>query len=451
MAERNVDDLFDFSQALDNLDLFVDSPGFISSGRVKRIVGLTIQALGISAPIGAQCVIQAQGPGSGLNAEVIGFDGDLVFLMPLDSIEGIAPGCRVTLQSETSLSCFRFALKGRVIDGLGQPIDGRPELDFEEKTCIGLGESNALDRENITEVLDTGIKTIDSCFTFGKGQRMGLIAGSGVGKSVLLAMLAQNTPADIAVIALIGERGREVKEFVTETLGEEGLKKSVVIAEPVNASPVRRIKAAKLAHKIAEQYREQGKHVLLLMDSLTRVAHAQREIGLAIGEPPTTKGYPPSVFNLLPSLIERVGMGKASEGSISAFYTVLAENDDRSDPIVDIARASLDGQIMLSRKLADASHYPAIDLEGSISRVADKIVSKSHVVLARKLRRLWSLYRQNEDIIQIGAYEPGSNADLDLAIKLKPEIDNFLIQGENETFSMPQTMQLLSFIESEKT
>ena len=450
MVERKLDDLYNFSQALENLNLFVDSPGIISIGRVKRIVGLTIEAIGISAPIGAQCIIQAQGQDNGLNAEVIGFDGDLVFLMPLSSIEGISPGCRVTLQSETPLGCFSFALKGRVIDGLGQPIDGRSELDYDESVSLEMGKSSALDRENITEVLDTGIKAIDSCFTFGKGQRMGLIAGSGVGKSVLLAMLAQNTPADIAVIALIGERGREVKEFVTETLGEEGLKKSVVIAEPVNASPVRRIKAAKLAHTIAEQYRAQGKNVLLLMDSLTRIAHAQREIGLAIGEPPTTKGYPPSVFSLLPSLIERVGMGNACEGSISAFYTVLAENDDRSDPIVDIARASLDGQVMLSRKLADASHYPAIDLEGSISRVADKIVSKTHTSLARKLRRLWSLYRQNEDIIQIGAYESGSNADLDLAIKLKSEIDNFLTQGENDTFTLSQTMQQLSFIESEE-
>ncbi|MBH74094.1 MAG: flagellum-specific ATP synthase FliI [Rhodospirillaceae bacterium] len=450
MAERKSNELYNFNQALENLNLSVNAPGFISIGRVKRIVGLTIEAVGISAPIGGQCVIQARGSDNGLHAEVIGFDGDLVFLMPLDGIERISPGCRVTLRSEMARGCFSFALKGRVIDGLGRPIDGRPELDYDEQASFELGESNALARQNISEILDTGIKAIDSCFTFGKGQRMGLIAGSGVGKSVLLAMLAQNTPADVAVIALIGERGREVKEFVTETLGEEGLRKSVVIAEPVNASPVRRIKAAKLAHKIAEQYREQGKHVLLLMDSLTRVAHAQREIGLAIGEPPTTKGYPPSVFSLLPSLIERVGMGSASEGSISGFYTVLAENDDRSDPIVDISRASLDGQIMLSRKLADASHYPAIDLEGSISRVADKIVSEPHTLRARKLRRLWSLYRQNEDIIQIGAYEPGSNAELDLAIKLKPDIDKFLIQGEGDTFTLQQTMQELSFIESEK-
>jgi flagellum-specific ATP synthase len=301
-----------------------------------------------------------------------------------------------------------------------------------------------LEKANISETLETGVKAIDSCFTFGKGQRMGLIAGSGVGKSVLLAMLAKNTAADVVVIALIGERSREVKEFVSETLGENGLEKSVVIAEPVSASPVRRVKAAKLAHTIAEQYREQGKDVLLLVDSLTRVAHAQREIGLAIGEPPTTKGYPPSVFGLLPSLIERVGMGRIGEGSISAFYTVLAENDDRSDPVVDISRATLDGQIMLSRKLADASHYPAIDLEGSISRIADKIASKEHTHLARAVRRLWSIYSQNEDIIQIGAYEAGSNPELDLAIQLKPAIDSFLTQEQDEIFPLPQTVELMS-------
>ena len=374
MAEREPDELYDFSQALENLDLSVNSPGFILWSR-KRIVGLTIEAAGISAPIGAQCVIQSQGQDRGLNAEVIGFDGDLVFLMPLDSIEGISPG----VESHFDRKCLLVAsasFKRKSHRWIRAANRWAERIEYDDQVSLELGGSNALARENITEVLDTGIKAIDSCFTFGKGQRMGLIAGSGVGKSVLLAMLAQNTPADVAIIALIGERGREVKEFVTETLGEAGLRKSVVIAEPVNASPVRRIKAAKLAHTIAEQYREQGKHVLLLMDSLTRVAHAQREIGLAIGEPPTTKGYPPSVFNLLPSLIERVGMGSACEGSISAFYTVLAENDDRSDPIVDISRASLDGQIMLSRKLADASHYPAIDLEGSISRVADKLSAK---------------------------------------------------------------------------
>jgi flagellum-specific ATP synthase len=435
---------FNFHEALAGLDLHIETPSCTIVGQVKRIVGLTIEAVGISAPIGAQCLIESQNSHSDLLCEVIGFDGDLLFLMPLESIEGISPGSRVVLKSEKPLGSFSLKLQGRVIDGIGHPIDGMSDLKYEESVSLESQQNSALEKASISEALETGVKAIDSCFTFGKGQRMGLIAGSGVGKSVLLAMLAQNTAADVVVIALIGERSREVKEFVTETLGEKGLRKSVIIAEPVSASPVRRVKAAKLAHTIAERYREQGKNVLLLVDSLTRVAHAQREIGLAIGEPPTTKGYPPSVFGLLPSLIERVGMGKVSEGSISAFYTVLAENDDRSDPIVDISRATLDGQIMLSRKLADASHYPAIDLEGSISRVADKIVSKEHTFLARAVRRLWSLYSQNEDIIQIGAYEAGSNPELDLAIKLKPAINRFLTQEHDDAFSLSETLDQLS-------
>jgi flagellum-specific ATP synthase len=440
---------FDFQRALQNLYMPIGVPGCIKIGRVKRIVGLTIEAIGIAAPIGAQCLIESQNNSDELLCEVIGFDGDLVFLMPLEIIQGIAPGSRVTVKSEKPLGAFGLKLQGRVIDGIGNPIDGKTELIYEEEISLDATQNSALEKVNITESLETGIKAIDSCFTFGKGQRMGLVAGSGVGKSVLLAMLAQNTAADVVVIALIGERGREVKEFVTETLGEKGLQKSVIIAEPVSASPVRRVKAAKLAHTIAEQYRAQGKDVLLLVDSLTRVAHAQREIGLAIGEPPTTKGYPPSVFGLLPSLIERVGTGKDAQGSISAFYTVLAENDDRADPIVDISRATLDGQIMLSRKLADATHYPAIDLEGSISRVADKIVSKEHTRMARNVRRLWSLYSQNEDIIQIGAYEAGSNPELDRAIELKPAINRFLAQEQDEAYSFEQTVQQLAAVNEE--
>ena len=435
---------FKFKEALSSFDISIPAPSCITVGQVKRIVGLTIEATGISASIGAQCLIKTQSLGNDLLCEVIGFDGDLIYLMPLESIEGISPGSKVVLKTEKPLGNFSLTLQGRVIDGIGHPIDGKSELDYDELVGLDFQQNSALEKANISEALETGVKAIDSCFTFGKGQRMGLIAGSGVGKNVLLAMLAKNTAADVVVIALIGERSREVKEFVSETLGENGLEKSVVIAEPVSASPVRRVKAAKLAHTIAEQYREQGKDVLLLVDSLTRVAHAQREIGLAIGEPPTTKGYPPSVFGLLPSLIERVGMGRIGEGSISAFYTVLAENDDRSDPVVDISRATLDGQIMLSRKLADASHYPAIDLEGSISRIADKIASKEHTHLARAVRRLWSIYSQNEDIIQIGAYEAGSNLELDLAIQLKPAIDSFLTQEQDEIFPLSKTVELMS-------
>ena len=446
MDESDLTDKYDFSKYREALDVNFTKPVQTSTGRVKRVIGLTVEAIGLSAPIGAQCVIESSGENGPVDAEVIGFDGELILLMPFENIEGVSPGAGVTIKSATPLGGFSWELRGRVIDGLGQPIDDGEPLKYTESVSLEGRRVGALERRNITEVLDTGVKAINSCFAFGKGQRMGLIAGSGVGKSVLLAMLTKNTAADIVVIALIGERSREVKEFVTETLGVNGLQRAVIVAESVSSSAVRRIKAAKLAHTIAEQYRMQGKHVLLLVDSLTRVAHAQREIGLAVGEPPTTKGYPPSVFALLPSLIERVGMGGGSEGSISAFYTVLAENDDRADPIVDISRATLDGQIMLSRKLADSAHYPAIDLEGSISRVADKIVPKSQIDTARYIRRLWALYYQNEDIIQIGAYESGSNSEIDLAIERKLEIDEFLTQGIDEIFSVEETSKLLEKI-----
>ncbi|MEC9248272.1 MAG: FliI/YscN family ATPase, partial [Pseudomonadota bacterium] len=292
---------------------------------------------------------------------------------------------------------------------------------------------NPMERAGIDRALDTGIKAINSCLTVGRGQRLGLIAGSGVGKSVLLGMLTRNTEADVVVIGLIGERGREVQEFISETLGAEGLEKSVVIAAPANISPVVRLKATKLAHLVAEYFRDKGKNVLLLLDSLTRVAHAQREIGLAVGEPPTAKGYPPSVFALLPQLIERAGVGRHGFGSITAFYTVLAENDDESDPIVDIARASLDGQVMLSRSLADVAHYPAIDLTGSVSRVMPSIVDSEKLKTANRFRRLWSLYQKNQDLIQVGAYEHGTNADVDEAIRLRAGMEAFLRQNSGES------------------
>ena len=289
-----------------------------------------------------------------------------------------------------------------------------------------------MERGPIDSVLDVGVKAINGLLTLGRGQRVGLMAGSGVGKSVLLGMMTRFTKADVVVIGLIGERGREVQAFIQESLGEEGLAKSVVVAAPANVSPVLRLKAAHMTHVIAEYFRDQGLNVLMLVDSLTRVAHAQREIGLAIGEPPTAKGYPPSVFALLPNLIERAGVGRHGHGSITAIYTVLAEGDDANDPIVDIARASLDGQVMLSRKLADAAHYPAIDLNGSISRVMQTLLPPEDLKVANKFRRLWSLYQQNQDLIQVGAYEAGSNPTLDEAIRLREDMDNFLRQDMHE-------------------
>jgi flagellum-specific ATP synthase len=288
-----------------------------------------------------------------------------------------------------------------------------------------------------------GVKAINGLLTLGRGQRLGLVSGSGVGKSVLLGMMTRFTKADVVVIGLIGERGREVQAFIHESLGPEGLAKSVVIAAPANISPVLRLKAAHLTHVIAEYFRDQGKDVLMLVDSLTRVAHAQREIGLAIGEPPTSKGYPPSVFALLPNLIERAGVGRNGHGSITAIYTVLAEGDDGNDPIVDIARASLDGQVMLSRKLADAAHYPAIDLNGSISRVMQVLLTPADLKMANRFRRLWSLYQQNVDLIQVGAYQSGSNAEIDQAIALRPQMEAFLQQEMDTGFDEQPTRESL--------
>jgi flagellum-specific ATP synthase len=302
---------------------------------------------------------------------------------------------------------------------------------------------NPMERGPIRQVLDVGVKAINGVLTIGRGQRLGLIAGSGVGKSVLLGMMTRFTEADVVVIGLIGERGREVQAFIEETLGVEGLKKSILVAAPANVSPVLRLKATHMTHTIAEYFRDQGKNVLMLVDSLTRVAHAQREIGLAIGEPPTAKGYPPSVFALLPNLIERAGVGRHGHGSITAIYTVLAEGDDSNDPIVDLARASLDGQVMLSRKLADQAHYPAIDLNGSISRVMQNLLSADDMAMSNQLRRLWSLYQQNQDLIQVGAYELGSNPELDLAIRLRNDMEAFLRQDMNTCVDATETRELL--------
>ena len=332
---------------------------------------------------------------------------------------------------------------GRVVDGQGQPIDGKGPIAYSEQLGLEGLSVNPMERGPISQTLDTGIKALNTCLTIGRGQRIGLVAGSGVGKSVLLGMLTRNTEADVVVIGLIGERGREVQEFIQQTLGEEGLAKSVVVAAPANVSPVLRLKATNLTHLVAEYFRDRGQNVMMLCDSLTRVAHAQREIGLAIGEPPTAKGYPPSVFALLPRLIERAGVGRNGYGSITAVYTVLAEGDDRSDPIVDIARASLDGQVMLSRQLADAAHYPAIDLAGSISRVMNNLVSPALLKAANRFRRLWTLYQQNQDLIQVGAYEAGTNADLDEAIRLRPGMEALLQQGSEASVSIDDSQKML--------
>ena len=403
-------------------------PAPVAVGTLVRVVGLTLEARGLQAPLGALCRVRSD-DGAAVDAEVVGFNDGVLYLMPFTEPLGIGPGARVALLARIPSAALGEGLLGRVIDGLGQPLDGGPQPLCEDRLGLRGLPLNPMARGAIDTPFDVGVRAINGLLTLGRGQRMGLIAGSGVGKSVLMGMLTRGSEADVVVIGLIGERGREVREFVQETLGPEGLARAVIVAAPADQSPVLRLKATQLTHLIAEYFRDQGKNVLMLVDSLTRVAHAQREVGLAVGEPPTAKGYPPSVFALLPSLIERAGVGRGGHGAITAFYTVLAEGDDANDPIVDIARASLDGQIMLSRRLADAAHYPAIDLAGSISRVMPLLVPQERLRRANHARRLWSLYQQNEDLITVGAYEAGSDPELDRAIAKREELARFLQQA----------------------
>ena len=438
--------MFDFAEEVSHCLPRLRAPEPQRTGTLVRLVGLTLETRGIMAPLGACCEVVGR-HGHRVEAEVVGFNDKTLFLMPFTDPVGVGPGDMVRVLSHSSQVCLGPELLGRVIDGRGQPLDGKPAPKCRDTLALMGRPLNPMERGPIQQVLDVGVKAINGVLTMGRGQRIGLVAGSGVGKSVLLGMLTRFTKADVVVIGLIGERGREVQAFISESLGTEGLAKSVVVAAPANLSPVLRLKATHMTHVIAEYFRDQGKNVLMLCDSLTRVAHAQREIGLAIGEPPTAKGYPPSVFALLPNLIERGGVGRHGHGSITAIYTVLAEGDDASDPIVDIARASLDGQVMLSRKLADSAHYPAIDLNGSISRLMQSLLSSEDMKMSNKLRRLWSLYQQNEDLIQVGAYEKGSSAEVDEAIRLHDRIVNFLRQdmhiGQDYESTRQELRQLL--------
>ncbi len=415
------------------------------SGTLVRSVGLRLEARGLLAPLGACCEVRDPS-GASVEAEVVGFHDQTIFLMPFTEPQGIGPGATVRVLSLSSSVCLGPQLLGRIIDGRGAPLDGKPAPECHEILSLQGRPINPMERGPITDVLDVGVKAINGMLTIGAGQRIGLIAGSGVGKSVLLGMLTRYTEADVVVIGLIGERGREVQAFIEESLGAEGLAKSVLVAAPANVSPVLRLKATHMTHVIAEYFRDQGKRVLMLVDSLTRVAHAQREIGLAVGEPPTAKGYPPSVFALLPNLIERAGVGRHGIGSITAIYTVLAEGDDANDPIVDVCRASLDGQVMLSRKLADQAHYPAIDLNGSISRLMPTLLAPDGLKRANRMRRMWSLFQQNQDLIQVGAYVAGSNPELDQAIQLRPALEVFLRQDMHEGVNYPDTLSAMNDI-----
>lgn len=413
----------------------------VASGKLVRVVGLTLEATGCRAPIGSLCLVETM---SGqMEAEVVGFSGDNLFLMPSEQITGILPGARVTpLTSDAGLP-VGMELLGRVIDGVGNPLDGLAPLYTDHRASFNAEPINPLARKPISEPLDVGLKAINGLLTVGKGQRIGLFAGSGVGKSVTLGMMTRGTTAQVVVVGLIGERGREVKEFIEEILGEDGRRRSVVVAAPADASPLMRLKGCQTALTIAEYFRDQGLDVLLLMDSLTRFAQAQREIALSVGEPPATKGYPPSVFAKLPALVERAGNGSAEQGSITAFFTVLTEGDDLQDPIADASRAILDGHIVLSREMADAGHYPAIDVEKSVSRVMPQITTEEHVLMSKAVRQVLSICRKNQDLVSIGAYKPGTDPAIDGAFTLKPKLDEYLQQSMKESVPYDMCVNML--------
>lgn len=435
----------------------------LPSGRLTRINGLVMEAAGLKLPLGSSCRVLPQG-GTPIEAEVVGFNGERLFLMPSEDVYGLSPGARVVAEDRqtpppligvTSPARRRAvdrakllpvgeSLLGRVIDGAGRPLDRLGPLQAEAMRPLQGRPINPMTRAPIEKALDVGIRAINALLTVGRGQRMGLFAGSGVGKSVLLGMMARYTEAEIIVVGLIGERGREVKEFIEQILGEEGLRRSVVVAAPADVSPLMRLQGASYATAIAEYFRDQGKHVLLIMDSLTRYAMAQREIALAIGEPPVTRGYPPSVFARLPQIVERAGNGAEGKGSVTAFYTVLAEGDDQQDPIADSARAILDGHIVLSRSLADAGHYPAIDIEQSISRAMVSLISPEHLDQIRTFKQYYSRYQRSRDLISVGAYAAGSDPALDQAIKLHPSFEKFLQQRITERSDTEASQEALA-------
>ncbi len=416
----------------------------IASGKLVRVVGLTLEATGCRAPIGSSCLVETIN--GEIEAEVVGFSGENLFLMPNEQVSGVLPGAKVTPIVGGSGIPVGMELLGRVVDGVGNPIDGLGELYTEQTASFTSEPINPLARKPISEPLDVGLKAINGLLTVGKGQRLGLFAGSGVGKSVTLGMMTRGTTAQVVVVGLIGERGREVKEFIEEILGPEGRKRSVVVAAPADSSALMRLKGCQTALTIAEYFRDQGLDVLLLMDSLTRFAQAQREIALSVGEPPATKGYPPSVFAKLPALVERAGNGNDDQGSITAFFTVLTEGDDLQDPIADASRAILDGHIVLSREMADAGHYPAIDVEKSVSRVMPQITDEEHMLMSKAVRQVLSICRKNQDLVSIGAYKPGTDPAIDQAFTLKPRLDEYLQQRMKESVPFDMCKSMLKML-----
>ncbi len=427
----------------DGRERLASIPPPVVAGRLTRMVGLTLEAAGCQAAVGDRCQIVSADEAQ-IEAEVVGFSGDRLYLMPTGDIHGLKPDARVVPRTHAGTVRVGPALLGRIVDGAGVPLDGLGPIASEASVRLTGTPLNPLRRQPITAPLDVGVRAINALLTIGRGQRVGLFAGSGVGKSVLLGMMARYTAADVIVVGLIGERGREVKEFIERILGSAGLKRAVVVATPADHPPLMRLHGAWLATSIAEYFRERGQNVLLIMDSLTRFAQAQREIALAIGEAPATKGYPPSVFARLPQLVERAGNGTQGAGSITAFYTVLAEGDDQNDPIVDAARAILDGHIVLSRRIADAGRYPAIDVEGSVSRVMHDIVPAPQLAIARRLRQAAALYEHNRDLITIGAYQRGTDPRIDAAIARWPQIEAFLHQDMHECVPFADSLAQLA-------
>jgi flagellum-specific ATP synthase len=412
----------------------------VVEGTLNRMVGMTLEAVGCEAAVGARCLVDTA-EGRQIEAEVVGFANEKLFLMPTGDIRGLMPGARVVPVDGAAAVPVGDELLGRVLDGAGRPLDGLGELRCNERISTNAEPLNPLMRRAIRDPLDVGVRSINALLTVGGGQRIGLFAGSGVGKSVLLGMMTRYTKADVTVVGLIGERGREVQDFVSNTLGPDGMRRAVVVATPADHPPLMRLHGAWLATAIAEYFRDRGLKVLLLLDSLTRFAQAQREIALAIGEPPATKGYPPSVFARLPQLVERAGNSDRGVGSITAFYTVLAEGDDQNDPIADAARAILDGHIVLSRRLAEGGLYPAIDIEASISRAMHQIATRDQLDLAMKFKQVYSTYQQSRDLITVGAYRRGSDPRVDLAVDQWPKMLEFLRQDMYEPVGFERSYQ----------
>lgn len=409
-------------------------------GKVTEIIGLVVEGNGPAASIGELCGIFPSGSANPVTAEVVGFKKGKVLLMPLQTIQGLSPGCKIVSLGRKAGVNVGKNLLGRVIDGLGNPIDNKGSIECESDYPIYADPINPLERGRIAEPVDLGIRALNGILSCGKGQRMGIFAGSGVGKSILLGMMARNTNADVNVIGLIGERGREVREFLEKNLGQKGLARSVVVVAGSDMHPLIRMRAAYVATSISEYFRDLGKNVLLMVDSLTRFAMAQREIGLSVGEPPAAKGYTPSVFSLLPKLLERSGIME-KRGSITGLYTILVEGDDFNEPIADAARSILDGHVVLSRELATKNHYPAIDVLHSVSRVMLDIVDDEHRQMARRIVQILATYKKAEDLINIGAYVKGSNPEIDHAITMIDRVNGFLKQDINEKIDFHQTIK----------